>query len=159
MSSNKSVHSKAHEAPDTTEIAVVVVERIEDTSGDRQVLIGQRPDDAPLAGYWEFPGGKLERGETFHEAAIRECEEETGLSVQIIDEFPDAVHQYDHGKVHLRFFRCRVGDVPLASLAEHRFHWVGVHHLSEYEFPPANSRVLELLKSSPAWDLPPRQCD
>ena len=64
-------------AASPTPIAVAVVEH------DGRYLVGQRPAHVPLGGFWEFPGGKVERGETPEAAAIRECLEETGLTVHI----------------------------------------------------------------------------
>jgi mutator protein MutT len=106
-------------------------------------LIGLRPDGAPLAEVWEFPGGKIVPGESHAEAACRECLEETGLEVRIAGEYPSVDHDYAHGRVRLRFFAC----VPLA---EHRplpsrFRWVSVAELHDYRFPPANGALLEHL--------------
>jgi len=64
-------------APRRVEVAVAVIER------DGQFLIAQRPAGVPLAGYWEFPGGKIEAGESLEAAAARECWEEAGLEIRI----------------------------------------------------------------------------
>ena len=86
------------------EIAIAVVER------EGQFLIGLRPAGAPLAGYWEFPGGKTAKGETPEDAARRECLEETGVTVRVIGEYPPATFDYPHGRVLLRFFACQAID-------------------------------------------------
>ena len=85
---------------ETTIIAVAVVEH------DRQYLIGKRPPGVPLAGYCEFPGGKVHPGETPAAAAERECLEETGLQVEVVRQLDAAVHDYDHGQLQLYFFLC-----------------------------------------------------
>ncbi len=72
---------------------------------DGRVLLGSRPAGKPYAGYWEFPGGKLEQGETIHEALARELKEE--LDISLADSFPWFVmeHRYEHAHVRLHFWR------------------------------------------------------
>jgi 8-oxo-dGTP diphosphatase len=84
-----------------TLVAVAVVEH------DGKFLVGERPEGAPLAGFAEFPGGKVEPGETPEEAAVRECVEESGLHVEIVRELMVKRHQYDHGLLQIHFFLCR----------------------------------------------------
>lgn len=119
------------------EIAVAVVE------WEDRFLIGLRPAGAPLAGYWEFPGGKLRPGETPAQAAARECLEETRLVVEIGRAYPTVEHDYDHGRLRLHFLAARPVD-PQANPAA-RFRWVRRSELSGYEFPPANALLLSLL--------------
>jgi mutator protein MutT len=122
------------------EIAIAIVEH------DGRFLIGQRDAHVALAGFWEFPGGKIESGETPQAAAIRECLEETGLEIRITGEYPAVTHEYDHAKLRLHFLAAAPLD-PRASVPS-RFRWVPAGELSEYAFPPANRRVLELLARS-----------
>lgn len=79
---------------------------------DDKVLLSSRPAGKPYAGYWEFPGGKLEEGETVHAALARELDEELGI--KLADSFPWFVmeHRYEHAHVRLHFRRSRdfVGD-------------------------------------------------
>jgi mutator protein MutT len=121
----------------TQRIAVAVVE-----SRDH-VLIGRRPAAAALGGLWEFPGGKIEMGETAEEAAIRECLEETGLHVVVMGEYPDHVQSYEHGTVHLRFFACRPCDP--AALPKAPFQWTPRQSLSPEGFPEGNATLLRQL--------------
>ena len=121
------------------QIAVAVVER------RGQYLSGLRPDGATLAGYWEFPGGKVAPGETAEQAACRECLEETGLEVRVSGQYLTVDYSYPHGPVRLHFFACS----PTAQrrpLPE-RFRWVATSQLHEYRFPPANAALLEQLLS------------
>lgn len=124
------------------QIAIAVVE---DESG--QVLIGLRPDGAPLAGYWEFPGGKVHAEETFEAAAVRECLEETGLEVEIAGEFPPAEFDYEHAAVQLRFFRCHL--IDQTATPRNGFRWVMKSELGQYKFPEANGALIRLLQSQP----------
>jgi 8-oxo-dGTP diphosphatase len=121
-------------------IAIAVIEQ------DDQFLIGQRPPGVPLAGLWEFPGGKVEPGESPEQAAIRECREEAGIEVRVLGEYPTQEQQYDHGRVELRFYRCfplRTDTLPTAP-----FRWVPRRDLKEYHFPEGNRRMLSLLQTN-----------
>lgn len=109
-----------------------------------QVLIGQRPAGAPLAGLWEFPGGKLLPGESVETAAVRECREETGLDVLPESHLADIPHQYAHGAVRLTFIACRPLDPAQTPAAP--FRWVPLAELPNYEFPEANGPVLAMLR-------------
>ncbi len=119
-------------------IAVAIVER------DGQFLVGQRPEGVALAGYWEFPGGKLDDGELPAEAAVRECREETGLVVDVVKALSTVHHRYDHGAVVLHFFLCRLRD-PRASSPLRPFAWVARNELAQLAFPPANQNVVQSL--------------
>lgn len=120
-----------------TRIAVAVVERA------GEYLIGRRPSNVPLAGYWEFPGGKVHADETPASAAVRECWEETGLTVRVAAEFPPEVHDYDYGRLELRFFACELADAAAEPRAP--FRWVPRGELSRYQFPEANRQLIERL--------------
>jgi 8-oxo-dGTP diphosphatase len=124
-----------------TPIAIAVVEH------EGRFLIGQRPAGVALAGLWEFPGGKIEPGETPEAAAIRECLEETGLTVQPIFRYPEQLHDYAHGSVQLFFIACRPIVDPAAPFPDPRppFRWVAREELSRHEFPAGNRNLIALL--------------
>jgi 8-oxo-dGTP diphosphatase len=122
----------------STPIAVAVVEH------EGQFLIGQRPTGAPLAGLWEFPGGKMQLGESPEAAAIRECLEETGLDVELLFHYPTCAETYDHDRVELHFVACRL--VAGSSISPREpFCWVPRAKLPDYEFPLGNRHLLSLL--------------
>jgi mutator protein MutT len=123
------------------QIALAVVRH-----GDR-VLIGQRPPGVPLAGYWEFPGGKILDDETPQEAAARECREETGLEIHMGTLLSLADHEYAHGRVRLHFFAAEPLD-PAQPPAE-PFRWIAIVDLFTYRFPPANAGVIQQISSVP----------
>jgi len=113
-----------------------------------RVLIGPRTPGKPLAGLWEFPGGKAAPGESVQAAAERECLEETGLRVCAVRALDEAVWSYGHATVRLVFFEA----VPLDPTAEPRqpFVWVAVDRLGQYAFPPANGGILAKLLAANA---------
>ncbi len=122
---------------DVTPIAIAVVQQAD------RFLIGRRPEGVPLAGKWEFPGGKIRDGETTEAAAIRECREETGLEVTIVAPYPEVSHEYDHGRVRLHFLAA----APIDPTAQPRvpFRWVAAGQLGQYEFPEANAELVAFL--------------
>lgn len=125
-----------------TPIAIAVVKHA------GKFLIGQRPEGKPLAGLWEFPGGKVEAGETPAEAARRECFEETGLRVVVGEQYPEVVQQYDHDRVRLYFFACTPADTASLADVAAGYRWVTGQELASYEFPAANARLIAMLAGS-----------
>jgi mutator protein MutT len=123
-----------------TPIAIAVVEH------DDRFLIGQRPPGVVLAGLWEFPGGKVQAGETAAEAAARECREETGLSVEVLRSYGERFYNYNYGRIQLQFFACRLLDVEQQPWPP--FRWIERQDLIRYEFPPANEELLRVLQST-----------
>jgi mutator protein MutT len=118
----------------TSVIAIAVVEHAD------RFLVGQRPPGVPLAGLWEFPGGKVEPNETIEQAAVRECLEETGLEVTVGSEYPTIHHEYAHGRVELHFLHCQPQDASQAIRPPYR--WMERAQLAQLEFPEANAELL-----------------
>jgi 8-oxo-dGTP diphosphatase len=121
-----------------TPIAIAVVEH------DGRFLIGQRPAGVPLAGLWEFPGGKIEPGETPEAAAVRECLEETGVAVTPHARYPEHIQAYDHDSVQLFFIACRP-DASGVRTPNPPFYWASREELARLEFPSGNAGLLNLL--------------
>lgn len=120
-----------------TRIAIAVVER------NGQFLVGERPPGKPLAGCAEFPGGRVEVGETPEEAAVRECFEETGLNVSVVRRYDESRHDYAHDRVHLHFFACRTIGADIEPRTP--FRWVPRGDLRSLDFPAANRELLSVL--------------
>jgi 8-oxo-dGTP diphosphatase len=121
-----------------TRVAIAVVEH------DSCFLIGQRPEGIPLAGLWEFPGGKILSGETAEAAAVRECLEETGIVVENVLHLSSVNHKYEHGTIALEFIACRPANGQHGE-PKPPFRWVQRAELANYEFPAANREILERL--------------
>lgn len=112
---------------------------------ESRVLIQRRPEDAMLGGLWEFPGGKVEEGETPGEACARELEEELGITVEVGAPIARVDHAYSHFRITMHAFRCRlVSGEPQTETGE-PLAWVSVDALDEYAFPRANRRVIDAL--------------
>jgi mutator protein MutT len=110
-----------------------------------QYLVRRRPEGTVYAGYWEFPGGKCEPGETPDVATARECLEETRLRVEVGALRAVRTHQYPHGLVELFFFDCTARDPAAEPPPTSGFQWVSAGSLGSLRFPEANRAVLDEL--------------
>ncbi len=113
---------------------------------DGRYLIARRKAGVHLAGYWEFPGGKREAGETLEECLQRELREELNVRVDIPVPYRIVRHEYPEKVVELHFFRCVIesGEAEALDCAELR--WVLPEEFSLFEFPPADGVILEALQ-------------
>jgi 8-oxo-dGTP diphosphatase len=112
--------------------------------GDGVVLLAQRPAGKAYAGYWEFPGGKLEPGENPGEALTRELREELGIRVRRASPWFIQEFVYPHAHVELHFFRCELLGEPRPVL-EQEMQWVRRDDLATLEFPPADAELIKIL--------------
>ena len=113
-----------------------------------KLLITQRHAGSHLGGLWEFPGGKREAGETFEECLAREIREELGVEISVGELFEEVRHDYPEKSVHLKFFRCRLVAGEPQPLDCAAVKWVDKAGLDTHEFPAADARLLEMLKST-----------
>lgn len=111
-----------------------------------RVLLCQRGDGDHLPLLWEFPGGKIDPGESAVEALVRELDEELGVHASIGDQVAEVFHRYPQKRVWLRFFRARIDGDP-QPLVHRRLRWLEPARLGELEVPPANAVVVERLLS------------
>ena len=114
---------------------------------DGRVLLTRRADGQHLGGMWEFPGGKLELGESPEETLVRECREECGIEVEVGDILDVTHHRYPEKDVLLLFYRCALlaGEVRNLEVADHA--WVEPEDLDRYQLPPADIRIVTRLKT------------
>lgn len=132
-------------APDRPAAAVtsVAVAVIENRAGE--VLLSQRPNHVHLGGCWEFPGGKVEPGETALMALVREVREELGLQVLQADPMLQIPWAYPEKVVRLHVWRVTAFDGVPVGREQQRVQWVPRSQLSNYTFPPANQAILTAL--------------
>jgi mutator protein MutT len=108
------------------------------------VLLTRRLRGTHLEGLWEFPGGKLEAGES-HEAALhREIQEELDAGVRVHEQLLTTTHAYPDRAVALHFYRCTLTTTPRAVLGQ-EMRWVDRARLNEFAFPPADRELVLLL--------------
>lgn len=127
-----------------TEVAAAVIERPTD-DGATEFLLGQRAPGSIYAGYWEFPGGKLEPGETPHAALVRELREELGIRVERADPWLRREHVYQHAHVRLNFFRVRRWGGELQDRVHVALAWQRAAASTVSPMLPANAPVLAAL--------------
>jgi len=111
---------------------------------DRRVLIAQRPPGKQLAGLWEFPGGKLEAGESPEAALIRELEEELGISTKTACLAPltFASHSYESFHLLMPLFVCRKWQGTPTPREHSALKWVRPQALRDYPMPPADEPLI-----------------
>ncbi len=110
-------------------------------------LIARRNDDDMLGGLWEFPGGRVEEGETHEEALVRELQEELAIDVEVIDFFMKVRHAYTHFRMTLHIYNCQhIGGEPQAvDCAD--WAWVQSSELHTYALPTADRKIVSALVS------------
>ncbi|MBI4436854.1 MAG: A/G-specific adenine glycosylase, partial [Candidatus Omnitrophica bacterium] len=121
------------------EVAVAILKNKE------RYFIQRRPPEGLLGGLWEFPGGKMESGETPEVTLKRELKEELGVRAKIIRKLPLVKHAYTHFKVILHPFECRMDGGKIKTTAPSK--WVRFEEFSTYAFPTANRKIFEFLKT------------
>ena len=119
-------------------VVLVAACALVDTDG--RVLLAQRPEGKPMAGLWEFPGGKVETGERPEETLIRELEEELGIVVKeaCLAPLTFASHTYPDFHLLMPLYVCRRWDGTVIAKEGQRLAWVRPNRLREYPMPPAD---------------------
>jgi 8-oxo-dGTP diphosphatase len=111
---------------------------------DGRVLLAQRPAGKPMAGLWEFPGGKVERGERPEDSLIRELKEELGIFVReaCLAPLTFASHAYPEFHLLMPLYVCRRWDGTVTPREGQRLAWVRPNRLREYPMPPADEPLI-----------------
>jgi 8-oxo-dGTP diphosphatase len=115
---------------------------------DDLIFIAKRHELQHQGGKWEFPGGKVEAGETVTQALARELNEEIGIDVQSSTPFLEIHHDYPDKSVHLDIHLVEEFDGQARHLEEQDHKWVAISDLNNYEFPAANVVIIEKLQSN-----------
>lgn len=128
-------------------ILTVAAAALVDTDG--RILVQKRPEDRPMAGLWEFPGGKCEDGETPESALIRELEEELGIETEQSCLAPACFASEPLGDRHLLLlvYVCRKWSGIVRAIEAPELKWVYPHQLHALEMPPADKPLIGLLEA------------
>lgn len=116
--------------------------------GEGRVLLAQRPEGKSMAGLWEFPGGKVEEGETPEAALIRELQEELGIETwqSCLAPLCFASHSYEKFHLLMPLFACRKwGGIPQSREGQ-ALKWVRAKDLRDYPMPPADIPLIPILR-------------
>jgi 8-oxo-dGTP diphosphatase len=112
---------------------------------DNKILITRRSPNKHLAGLWEFPGGKLENGETEQECLRRELEEELGIKVKVGEFFMENTHDYGTKSILLKAYFCKQLTDSITLNDHDMIAWVTKKELQNYEFAPADVPFIKAL--------------
>lgn len=123
----------------TVVVTAAVIER------DGEYLVTRRQSGVHLEGYWEFPGGKCEPGESLDECLRRELMEELGADAEVGAEMLSVTHTYPERRVELHFLACTLVGTPSPLLGQ-EMRWVARADLRSLQFPPADDELIALLE-------------
>lgn len=130
-------------------VEIVLVAACALVDADGRVLIAQRPAGKPLAGLWEFPGGKVERGERPEDTLIRELREELGIVVSepCLAPLTFASHTYPEFHLLMPLYVCRRWEGTVTAMEGQALAWVRPNRLRAYPMPPADEPLIAHLTS------------
>ncbi|MEL6460223.1 MAG: 8-oxo-dGTP diphosphatase MutT [Cyanobacteria bacterium J06621_15] len=116
----------------------------------KQILIDRRRPEGAMGGLWEFPGGKIEPGETIEECIKREIDEELAIEIEIGEHLITIDHTYTQLRVTLTVHECRhIQGVP-QPLECDEIRWVNLEQLEQFDFPAANFQIITALREKVA---------
>ncbi len=111
------------------------------------ILIDRRPDKGLLGGLWEFPGGKIEPGETVEDCIKREIKEEIDIEIEVGENLVNLEHIYTDFKVTLCVHICRYLRGEPKPIECEEIRWVTLEEIDNFTFPEANTKIIEMLKT------------
>ena len=116
------------------------------TNTEGKILIDRRKADGEMGGLWEFPGGKIESGETIEECIKREIKEELSIEISVGDRLTTIIHDYQSFKVTLYVHLCQYISGDPQPIECEEIHWVDTSIMDRYQFPQANAQIISLLQ-------------
>jgi len=129
-------------------LKIVLVSAVALIDADGRVLLAQRPEGKSLAGLWEFPGGKVEAGESPEAALIRELKEELGIDTwqSCLAPLTFASHGYPDFHLLMPLFACRKWEGIVQGREGQKLAWVRAENLRDYSMPPADLPLIPILR-------------
>lgn len=129
-------------------LKIVLVAACALVDADGRVLMAKRPEGKPMAGLWEFPGGKVEAGETPEASLIRELQEELGIDVTAACLAPlsFASHAYESFHLLMPLYVCRRWEGKVQPLEGQELSWVRPNRMRDYPMPPADEPLVAALR-------------
>jgi mutator protein MutT len=134
-----------HIVPEDLQVVIVVVAAVIEEGG--ALLVTRRQTGVHLAGLWEFPGGKIDEGETHQAALAREIREELDAEIDVGELVFQVTHAYDDRTVALYFYRCTLNGEARPLLGQ-EMRWVPRADLAALGFPPADEELITRLTGS-----------
>jgi 8-oxo-dGTP diphosphatase len=133
--------------PPSPYLKTVAVSAVLLVDADNRILLAQRPQGKSMAGLWEFPGGKIEQGETPEYALIRELSEELGImtGVDCLHPLTFASHSYDDFHLLMPVFVCRTGKGTPQGKEDQNLKWVSKKDLQKYPMPAADKPLIPFI--------------
>ncbi len=118
---------------------------------DNTIFIAKRGPEGRFAHRWEFPGGKIEPGESPEECLAREIEEEFGIEVNVEDFFTESLHTFPGGQILVHAFFCRWVGGSIHPIEHEEYRWVSAAELGNFDFAPADVPIAaKLMHEFPA---------
>ena len=143
LSSDGIIITPLNNLPKIIRVTAAIIEK------EGKILIAKRKaGDDLFAGLWEFPGGKIEEGETPEECIARELKEELDIEVKVGKLISSNKHKYPHGIFELLAYRIKHISGAMILNDHDEIKWVTVDEISNFEFPPANTPIINYLKNS-----------
>ena len=117
-------------------------------NNENEILLSKRPEKKHLSGFWEFPGGKVEEGETPEKALIREVKEELNIDINNKCIAPLSFSEFDYNNFQLLLllYICRRWDGVPMSMEDNKLEWVKPNMLRDYKMPPADDALIYCLQ-------------
>ena len=117
-------------------------------NNENEILLSKRPENKHLSGFWEFPGGKVEEGETPEKALIREVKEELNIDINNKCIAPLSFSEFDYNNFQLLLllYICRRWDGVPMSMENNKLEWVKPNMLRDYKMPPADDALIYCLQ-------------